>query len=124
MRHLALGTLSTLLLAVGTLPAAAQGENMNPRAEQAYSQNERNVRDTAAFDLVYTAYRGGLEPEGIPSYYQLEQAYESGQVDAETLVNSAIAAGELSPAAAEDEGYIGAVRLHLSDLTDHADHDN
>lgn len=123
MRNLTLGTLSTLLLAVGVVPAA-QAEPMNSVEEQAYTRNQQNVRSTAAFDLVSAAYRGQLKSEGIPSYYQLQQAYEAGQVDAQTIVNRAIAAGELSPAAADDEGYLNAVRLHLSDLTDRGQDDN
>ncbi|MDR9403962.1 MAG: hypothetical protein RI580_11025 [Halothece sp. Uz-M2-17] len=117
MRKLTLGTLSTLLLTLGAVPAV-QAETHSTE-EQAYSrENGQNVRSTAAFDLVSAAYRGRLESEGIPSYYQLQQAYETGQIDAEQLVTRAIAAGELSPAAAEDEGYISAVRVHLSDLTE------
>jgi len=120
MRNLTLGTLSTLLMTVGVVPAA-QAEAINPEEERAYTQDQANVRSTAAFDLVSSAYRGRLESEGIPSYYQLQQAYETSQIDAEDLVNSAIAAGQLSPAAAEDEGYIEMVRVHLSDLTDKND---
>ncbi|AFZ43975.1 hypothetical protein PCC7418_1806 [Halothece sp. PCC 7418] len=123
MRQLTLGTLSTLLLALGAVPAA-QAESMNPAEEQAYTQNQRNVRSTAAFDLVSAAYRGKLESAGIPSYHKLQQAYETGQVDAEDIVNSAIAAGELSPTAAGDEGYMNAVSLHLSDITDRGQDDN
>jgi hypothetical protein len=121
MRNLTLGTLSALLMTAGIVPAA-QAETINAEAEQAYTQNQRNVRSTAAFDLVSSAYRGRLEAEGVPAYYQLQQAYETNQIDAEDLVNRAIAAGQLSPAAAEDEGYIEAVRIHLSDLTDKDDH--
>jgi hypothetical protein len=110
-------------MTVGVVPAAqAETINSESEAEQAYTQNQRNVRSTAAFDLVSAAYRGRLESEGVPSYYRLQQAYETSQIDAEDLVNRAIAAGELSPAAAEDEGYIEMVRVHLSDLTDKDNH--
>ena len=117
MRKLTLGTLTTLLLTLGIAPAA-QGETFSGTEEQALAQNRQNVRSTEAFDLVAAAYRGRFESEGVPSYYQLQQAYEVGEVDAKTLVSRAIEAGELSPAAAEDEGYINAVRLHLSGLSD------
>jgi len=115
MRHLTLGTLSTLLLTFGITPSVNAG-SMTPSQEQTDNQNQRNVRSTEAFNLVSAAYRGELEPQGVPSYYELEQAYRAGEIDAETLVNRAIAADELSPAAAEDEAYINAVRLHLSEL--------
>jgi hypothetical protein len=115
MRHLTLGTLTTLLLTLGVAPPAEPG-SMSATQEQTYAQNQPNVRSTAAFDLVSAAYRGKFEAQGIPGFYQLETAYETGEVDAEKLVNRAIAAGELSPAAADDEGYLNAVRLHLSEL--------
>ena len=115
MRHLTLGTLTTLLLTFGITPSVS-AESMTPYQEQTDTQNQRNVRSTEAFDLVSAAYRGELEPQGIPSYYELEQAYLAGEVDAKTLVDRAIAAGELSPVASEDEAYLNAVRLHLSEL--------
>ncbi|AFZ43976.1 hypothetical protein PCC7418_1807 [Halothece sp. PCC 7418] len=115
MGHLTLGTLTTLALTLG-LALPAQAEGMQPTQEQTYAQNRQNVRETEAFNLVSAAYRGEFEPEGIPSYYKLEEAYEAGEIDAETLVNRAIAAGELSPTAANDEAYVNAVRLHLSEL--------
>jgi len=122
MRHLTLGTLTTLMLTLGMAPAA-QAE-MHTTEEKARVQNRQNVRSTEAFNLVASAYRGEFESQGIPGYNQLEQAYRSNQVDAETLINRAIAAGELSPAAAEDEGYVNAVSLHLSDLVDRGQDDN
>ena len=115
MRHLTLGTLTALLLTLGVAPPT-EAESRSATPEQTYTQNQQNVRSTAAFDLVSAAYRGKFEAQGIPSFYQLEEAYETGEVDAEKLVNRAIAAGELSPNAADDEGYLNAVRLHLSEL--------
>lgn len=115
MRQLTLGTLTTLAVTLGVaLPAPAAG--MPPTQEQTYAQDRQNVRDTEAFNLVAAAYRGELEAQGIPSFHQLEEAYEAGEVDARTLVNRAIAAGKLAPAALEDDAYLNAVRLHLSDL--------
>jgi hypothetical protein len=90
---------------------------MSSTEEKAYAQQQtRNVRSQEAFDLVASAYRGELEPAGVPSYYELQQAYEAEELDAQTLVNRAIAAGEISPAAADDEEFINAVRLHLDSL--------
>ena len=91
MRRLTLGTLTTLMLTLGIAPIA-QGET------QMQGYHQHNVRSTEAFNLVTSAYRGEFKSEGIPSYNKLQEAYESHQIDAETLVNSAIAAGELSPA--------------------------
>ena len=115
MRRLILGTLTTLFLTVGFTPIA-QGEMKPSPQEAVHSYKQQNVRSSEAFDLVASAYRGDFESQGIPSYYQLEQAYVAGEITAKKLVNSAIAAGELSPAAAQDEAYLNAVRLHLDSL--------
>ena len=123
MRRLTLGTLTTLLLTLGAA-GTAQAETTASGNEQARVQSSQNVRSTEAFDLVVSAYRGEFRSQGIPSYGNLEQAYTTNQIDAETLVNRAIAAGELSPKAAQDEGYLNAVQLHLKDLVDHGQDDN
>ena len=123
MRRLTLGTLTTLLLTLGAA-GTAQAEMIPSGNEQARVQGNQNVRSTEAFDLVASAYRGEFKPQGVPSYGQLEQAYRANQIDAETLVNRAIAAGELSPEAAQDEGYMNAVDLHLGGLLDRGQDDN
>jgi len=123
MRRLTLGTLTTLLLTLGAA-GTAQAEMIPSENEQARVQSNQNVRSTEAFDLVASAYRGEFRSQGIPSYGNLEQAYETNQIDAETLVNRAIAAGELSPEAAQDKGYMNAVELHLRDLVDRGSDDS
>jgi len=121
MRRLTLGTLTPLLLTLGFTPTA-QAEMKPSAQEQAQADSQQDVRSTEAFNLVSAAYRGEFEAQGIPSYYQLEQAYLAGEVTAQGLVNTAIAACELSPTAAEDEGYLNAVRLHLDSLTQERGH--
>lgn len=123
MRRLTLGTLTTLLLTLGAA-GTAQAEMIPSENEQARVQSNQNVRSTEAFDLVASAYRGEFRSQGIPSYGNLEQAYKTHQIDAETLVNRAIAAGELSPEAAQDKGYMNAVELHLRDLVDRGQDDS
>ncbi|AFZ44714.1 hypothetical protein PCC7418_2571 [Halothece sp. PCC 7418] len=123
MRRLTLGTLTTLLLTLGAT-GTAQAEAMSSGNEQVRVQGHQNVRSTEAFNLVASAYRGEFRSQGVPSYGNLEQAYATGQIDAETLVNRAIAAGELAPAAAQDEDYLNAVSLHLSDLVDRGQDDS
>ncbi|PSO47898.1 MAG: hypothetical protein BRC33_11240 [Cyanobacteria bacterium SW_9_44_58] len=116
MRHLTVTTLTALLLSVGVIPTI-QTESMASNQAQAEVDNESGIHSTEAFDLVARAYRGELTAQGIPSYYELEQAYEAGEIDAETLVNKAIEGGILPPATANDAGYITAVTLHLDRLT-------
>ena len=85
-----LGTLTTLLLTLGAA-GTAQAETIPSGNNQARVQSNRNLRSTEAFDLVASAYRGELRNQGVPSYGNLEQAYKTNQIDAETLVNRAIA---------------------------------
>jgi hypothetical protein len=76
-----------------------------------------DVRREEAFDLVRSAYRGEFEGEGIPPYHQLIMNYESGEIEARDVVEAAVADGELSPAALEDEDYIEAVEAQLEFLS-------
>ncbi len=115
MRRLTVGSLVSLFLILGGTPIAVA--ETNPSAEPfTPSRQQNNVRDAEAFNLVASAYRGEFKEQGIPSYTQFEQAYISGELNAESLVNSAIAAGELSSEAIEDEAYLNAVTLQLDAL--------
>lgn len=115
MRYLTLGTLTTLLLILGIVPAIPLKTIASEQA-QGDVDTQPNVRPDDPFDLVAAAYRGEFEAQGVPGYNQLEQAYETGEIDAEILVKKAIKAGALPPAAANDEGYINAVKLQLDQL--------
>ncbi|QDZ38623.1 hypothetical protein FRE64_00890 [Euhalothece natronophila Z-M001] len=115
MRRLILTGLSSLFVTLGVTPVAiAEATTTSEQVTNNHQQN--NVRDTEAFSLVSSAYRGDLTEEGIPAYAQFEQAYIAGEIDAESLVNSAIEAGHLSSEAIEDEAYLAAVTLHLDNL--------
>ncbi len=115
MRHLALGSLTSLFLILGVTPVALAEATPTPEKVDQNSQYN-SVRDTEAFNLVSSGYRGDLKEQGIPAYAQFEQAYIAGNLDAETLVNSAIAAGKLSSEAIEDEAFIHAITLQLDAL--------
>ena len=75
-----------------------------------------DVRRTEAFNLVSSAYRGQYESQGIEGYAVMVSNYNSGELTAEKLIQAAIDAGELSPKALEDEGYVNAVELQLDTL--------
>jgi hypothetical protein len=75
-----------------------------------------DVRRTEAFSLVTSAYRGEYEDYGIPSYAELANEYQSGEITAEDVIKAAIEANQLSPRAMEDEGYVNAVELQLDSL--------
>lgn len=76
-----------------------------------------DVRRTEAFNLVSSAYRGQFESQGIDGYAVMVSNYNSGELTAESLIQAAIDAGELSPRALEDEAYVNAVELQLETLS-------
>jgi hypothetical protein len=133
MKRLLIGGLSLITLSTLAIPAQAQERQMN-RIDK-FMQSEilrsqgldteedyrmmmmRDVRREEAFSLVRSAYRGEFEGEGIPPYNRLITAYETGEVDAQDVVEAAIADGELSPVALEDEDYINAVEAQLEFLS-------
>lgn len=101
-------SLLTLGLALAS-PVALAGEIA------AVSANENN-REIKPFNLVHRAYSGHFSEQGIPGFQGLVTAYESGQLDAEDLVQTAIDQGRLSPDTLEDQGYLHTVRSQLQHL--------
>lgn len=64
-------------------------------------------------DLVFQGYQGRLKSEGIAGYAAFRQAVFLGKVDAEALVEGAIAQGKLNPSMANDESYLNEVDSYL-----------
>lgn len=143
MKKLAISTISLLFLSAVAAPVVtAQEEEMmeyqNPSitpddaetrtdaVNEGYDARTVNyddiynsmydVRRTEAFSLVTSAYRGEYEDYGIPSYVQLANEYQSGEITAEDVIQAAIEANQLSPRAIEDEAYVNAVELQLDSL--------
>jgi hypothetical protein len=91
-------------------------ETLEEAQSSDFDYSSYDVRRTEAFNLVSSAYRGDFEDQGIDGYAVLISNYESGQTTAEDLIQAAIDAGELSPMALEDDGYVEAVQLQLDGL--------
>lgn len=68
-------------------------------------------------NLVYTAYRGQFEREGIPKFNRFVTQYQSRQLTAEDLVRAAIQARRLPGNALSDRHYISNVELYLGFLS-------
>ena len=64
-------------------------------------------------NLVHIAFQGFLEDQGIKSGSAFLYSVTIGDVTAETLVQSAIDKGRLSPETINDEGYINIVQDQL-----------
>lgn len=76
-----------------------------------------DVRRTEAFNLVSSGYRGKYEGQGLNSYAVFISNYQTGELTAERLIEAAIDAGDLAPAAIEDDSYVRAVDSQLSALS-------
>ncbi|MDX2096773.1 MAG: hypothetical protein SFW36_03275 [Leptolyngbyaceae cyanobacterium bins.59] len=68
------------------------------------------------FNLVFLAYQGFLESEGIPKYARLGEAHASRRVGAKDLVKAAVKMNRLPESALKDEGYLEAVEFELNSL--------
>lgn len=113
---------------IEAMEAEEAAEDADYRAEETLQRSRANtvspsdtfnydVRRTEAFNLVSSAYRGQFEEQGINSYAVLISNYQTGELTAEKLIQAAIDAGELSPAAMEDDSYVNAVEVQLDALT-------
>ncbi len=111
MKRFFTGTLFTILLATTSTAASAGEVAVN-------SANASVNGDIKPFNLVHRAYSGHFSEQGVPGFNGLVTAYESGQIEAEDLVQTAIDQGRLSPAALDDPGYVNAVKYQLQDLRD------
>jgi hypothetical protein len=67
-------------------------------------------------NLVFQGYQGRLLNEGIPSYATFLQSVYLGKIDAETLIQSAIAQGTLEPEMANNKSYLRKVNSALFSL--------
>ena len=107
LRFLASSLLTVSLATVS--PAAFAGEISAVSATT-------EVNKIEPFNLVHRAYSGDFSNQGIPSFQQLSNAYERGEIEAEDLVKVAINQGRLSQDALNDESYLNAVEFQLHNL--------
>ena len=117
MKRFFTGTLFTILLATTSTAASAGEVAVN-------SANASVNGDIKPFNLVHRAYSGHFSEQGVPGFNGLVTAYESGQIEAGDLVQTAVDQGRLSPDALDDAGYVNAVDFQLQDLRDRDGSDN
>ena len=101
---------TTLLMSLSALTISLMA---TPTLAKDISQNNLettgSIVEITPFDLVYGAYQGDFTNSGIPGYANFITAVNSGKVEAEDLVNEAIAKRRLPPETMEDRGYISSV---------------
>lgn len=112
MKRILLSSLSILLLSGAMAPAAqAQITPATPPANAATLGMA-----VTPFNLVFLAYQGFFESEGISKFNGLVTDHQSGRVSAEDLVQVAIAMRRLSPDTINDRRYLRSVERHLDSL--------
>lgn len=128
MKRFAMIFLSVFALSSIAAPTFAGEMNNNrqttPTTETTDDNNSFGSQSTPTEDelepvtLVQLAYQGYFEDQGIPSHAAFKSAIANGDIDAETLVRSAISKGRLSSDSMNDEGYLNIVRTQLENLND------
>jgi hypothetical protein len=118
MKRLIFGVSSLLLMSAAIAPAAKAQMMPQNRRTQIYIIDTPETRRVSAFNLVSQAFRGEFSEYGVPSYAVFLSDYRSGQLDAEEVVRSAVAADWLSPWALNDQDYISAVALQMDGLSE------
>ena len=112
MNRLLASGLYAVLLTGATVPVALAAEMPQmPRQMMA----EMQMRITP-FNLVFLAYQGFFEEEGIPRAGRLLDKTASGLIKAEDLVKAAVKTGRLSNAALGNKMYLSAVQYELEHL--------
>jgi hypothetical protein len=113
MKRLILAALPALFLATAAvLPAQAQVSAAAPPANA-----ETVGMAVTPFNLVFLAYQGFFESEGIPKFAGLASGFEDGSVTPESLIQVAVKMERLTPDALTDRTYISAVRHQLRALS-------
>lgn len=110
MKRLILATLSTLAISGMINPVTA---------EQIAATSTTSIRgnvELTPFSLVNHGYQGYFTNQGIPRHGRYLSAIKTGKVDAERLVEAAIALGRLAPDKINDSSYLHHVRSQLYNL--------
>lgn len=107
MKQLFWHNILTLLPSIALLILASEVAIANPNIDR------NQIVNIQPFDLVYLAYQGYFQEEGIPSYEAFRTAIKNGQVTATTLIESAIEKGRLYPDALNKQDYVNAVEGQL-----------
>ena len=98
-------------------PNAGRGRAYVPMMDAKFPAMSVKYRmNVTPFNLVFLAFQGFFDSEGIPSAGGLEQAYRNGTVNPQTLVKAAIAMNRLPASSLNDNSYLEKVKAQLDDL--------
>jgi hypothetical protein len=117
MKRFFLAGLPILLISATIVPAAKATPQMGQLTTfKSAGANRVSTFQLTPFKLVYLAYQGYFQTQGIPSYADLISAHEFGTICAKDLVRSAFKANLLSEQTLTDLGYLSAVEDQLRAL--------
>ena len=100
----------TTLAITSAVPSVSHA---NPISYDPDTVSQTSGHQIAPSDLVTMARRGEFRTQGIPSAMQLTSQYVLGRIDAEKIVQAAIAEHLLPTNAVNDSSYLNAVALQL-----------
>ena len=119
MKRLIISTLSLLALSTLAAPAFA-GEisfkKSNRNIIAANTVTQRQTTDITPFNLVTGGYQGRFTNQGIPSGGAFISQTRSDRIEAEDLVQAAIASDRLSADTINDAKYLSSVDSLLENL--------
>ncbi|MBW4660500.1 MAG: hypothetical protein KME15_17650 [Drouetiella hepatica Uher 2000/2452] len=119
MKRLLLFGLSAFVAASAMIsPANAQMTGVNAEFPDTSAALGMQV---TPFNLVFLAYQGFFESEGISMAANLINGYDAGQITAQDLVEAAIKMNRLSTETLSDRGYLSAVTRQLNALSEDSD---
>lgn len=117
VKKIILGSLSILFLSV-PLASVARAEVSSGlhKGEAHCATTSSSSTQIDPFRLVYRAYEGSFDAQGIPGGSLLLDAIALRRVTAEQIVESAIEQGRLSPDTINDQSYLKAVEFQMRGL--------
>jgi hypothetical protein len=114
MKRIILGSLPILMMASTIMPLSAQAQ-VSVAAPPANAETLGMA--VTPFNLVFLAYQGFFESEGIPKFNGLIDGYEEGSVTPENLIEVAIKMRRLTPETLNNRTYISSVNHQLRALS-------
>jgi hypothetical protein len=123
MKRLVLGSISILLMSAMVAPAlkaevVAETTPVNVSQTQTTDVPSKIAARMAVtpFNLVFLAFQGFFEAQGIPSSMDFVSAYRNKQVSASDLIKIAVSMNRLPQSTLTDRGYLNAVESQLKGL--------
>ncbi|MBU7586254.1 MAG: hypothetical protein KAF91_25880 [Nostoc sp. TH1S01] len=102
-------------LNVKTTAETSHGQAISTSVNTYMSRNNNtpSVHIIQPFNLVYLAYQGNLQPQGIPGGGSLMFQHHRGRINAKDVVKAAVDAKKLPNQMLQDSSYISQVNKYL-----------